>query len=156
MDYKFIDLKEFNKDLIAQIIEMEQDAFGEGGMNSWFLPPFIRHGRVFLLVSGGQVLAATEYMRDFSNVSTAYLFGLVVKKEYRNRGLGYKLLSRAHSILQSENINTILLTVAPTNLVAQKLYLKLGFQQKQLLINEYGIGIHRQVWELNLINGGLQ
>lgn len=150
MDCDFIELRDLDKDLTRQIIAIEQEAFKEGGMNSWFLPPFIRHGRVFLLINQGQVLAAAEYMRDFTEISLAYLFGLAVKKEYRNQGLGYKLLDSAHSILRQDDITDVCLTVDPNNKTALRLYTKLGFKAKQLLPDEYGDGIHRQVWKLSL------
>lgn len=150
MDCEFIELRDLDLSLIRQIIAIEQDAFKEGGMNSWFLPPFIRHGRVFLLVNQGLVLAAAEYMRNFTDISLAYLFGLAVKKEYRNQGLGYKLLNSAHYILQQDNITRICLTVDPNNKTALRLYTKLGFRARELLLDEYGDGIHRQVLELSL------
>lgn len=150
MDYDFIELKTIENELVAQIIALEQEAFGVGGMNEWFLPPFIRHGRVFIALHHGTVVAVAEYMRDFRDVQHAYLFGLVVHPAYRRRGIAKQLLSYAHEQLRSTGITSISLTVAPNNHPAVALYEQMGFQVVDFLPNEYGSGNDRQMLYLEL------
>ena len=54
-----------DQSLVEQIVALEQEAFGIGGMNHWFLVPFIRHGRVFIACSNDEVVGVCEYMLDF-------------------------------------------------------------------------------------------
>lgn len=150
MSWEVVELKEIDNELVNQIVKLEQDAFGVGGMNQWFITPFIRYGSVFVIIDHGEVMAVAEYMRDFNKVSEAYLFGFTVKREQRSQGLGRALLTAAHTKLKAKGINVISLTVDPQNKVAIELYLKLGFTEFDFLPNEYGTGIDRLVMTLEL------
>ncbi|NLM69861.1 MAG: GNAT family N-acetyltransferase [Firmicutes bacterium] len=150
MDYKFMQLTAMDPELIAQIIAIEQDAFGIGGMNSWFLPPFIRHGRVYIILDQNRVVAVAEYMRDFNDPRHAYLFGFAVKKPYRNQGIGTALLKQSLRCLAQDGFARVSLTVDPHNAAAIKLYTNLGFKKREFLPNEYGIGEDRYVLTLVL------
>lgn len=150
MGWEIIELTEIDHDLVNQIVEIEQDAFGVGGMTLWFITPFVRYGSVFVIVKQGKVLAVAEYMRDFNETSEAYLFGFTVKREVRSQGFGTALLTTAHARLKKKGINVINLTVDPQNEIAIKLYLKLGFRKIEFLPNEYGTGFDRLVMTLEL------
>lgn len=150
MSFRFRELNTIDRDIINQIIKIEQAAFGKGGMNEWFLLPFIRYGKVYILTYLHQVLAVAEYIRDFSKPKRAYLFGLVVKIEYRHQGLGQKLLEQAHYSLKQDGISDICLTVDPTNKAALRLYSRLGFSKGEFLSNEYGKNEDRLVLNLKL------
>ncbi len=138
MDYRFIELNDVDPDLARQIIAIEQEAFGIGGMNEWFLPPFIRHGRVFVLLDQTTVVAAAEYIRAFDDPLQAYLFGFAVRKDRRRQGLGKLLLVRSLECLQRDGFTTVSLTVDPGNAAAVNLYASLGFKQQDCYRNEYG------------------
>ncbi len=151
VNYDFRELDSVDQDLVQQIINMEKVAFGEGGMNHWFIVPFIRHGRVFALVDREQIVAVAEYMRDFSQPTLAYLFGLAVKQEYQGQGLGYQLLVSAHSRLVRYGFTEVTLTADPHNQQALALYeQKMEFQRCRFLPNEYGLGIDRLYLRLQL------
>ena len=58
-----------------------------------------------------------------------YVFGFVIKPEYRGRGYGKETLSLILSKLLSENIRTVLLEVAAENNNALSLYKSCGFKE---------------------------
>ena len=47
--YFFKEINEIDYSVIYQVQEIETEAFGEGAMNEWFLVPFIRYGKVYVL-----------------------------------------------------------------------------------------------------------
>ncbi len=139
MEYKLVQLTDTDPEIIAQITAIEQEAFGIGGMNSWFLPPFIRHGRVYvLLTASDQVAAVIEYMRDFNDHNHLYLFGLAVHKDRRGQGLGKRIVAETLRSLREAGFTSVSLTVHPNNSAAINLYTSLGFVQGEFLAQEYG------------------
>ncbi len=149
--YFFKEINEIDYSVIYQVQEIETEAFGEGAMNEWFLVPFIRYGKVYVLMnSDGEVVASAEYMRDFSNPQMAYLFALSVKQPLRGQGLGTKLMQKSLAKLKEEGIELVKLTVGPENGRALRLYRKLGFIQAEFCPNEYGQGEDRLVLQKQL------
>ena len=63
---------------------------------------------------------------DF-NQFDADIEGVVVKKEYRRQGVGALLIKELEKALTQKNIEKIFLEVRKGNIVAQKLYQKMGF-----------------------------
>jgi len=136
--------------LLEQAVALEQAAFGIGGMNAWFLVPFIRHGRVFVSLCGDEVVGVCEYMRDFWRTDHAYLFGLCVKEAWRRKGVGQRLLRESCLVLKAEGIESVSLTVHPGNVSAVRLYERMGFRRTAFREDEYGPGEHRWEYELEL------
>lgn len=125
------EITDVDPSLVEQIVALEQDAFGIGGMNHWFLVPFIRHGRVFILCRGDEVVGVCEYMLDFRCPDQAYLFGFTVKSCWRRRGVGERLLRESCSILKQEGIKLIALTVHPEN-TGRAVYMRSWALSKQV------------------------
>ena len=140
---EFLEIKAKDKKYIEQIIEVEKEAFGEcGGVNEWILKPFIRYGKVFVLIIEEEVIGIAEYMRSF-NGEEIFLYGFSIKSGYRKCGYGKKLLEESVKVFKKNRIKKIGLTVSLENLEAIKLYKKLGFKMEELLKDEYGKGIDR-------------
>lgn len=136
------------KNTISQIIRIEAEAFGDGGLSEWTLVPVIRHGRVFVLEEEGRVLGAIEYMLEWNNHARAYIIGLAIARESRGIGCGTDLMGGSINILAREGIECFELTVDPANLAAIYLYeRKLGFVRTGLYADEYGPGINRIAME---------
>lgn len=150
MSCQFKVLTTGDHDWIEQAIAIEQAAFAEGGMNHWFLVPFIRHGQVFVLVKDNRVVAVAEYMRDFNDLKLAYLFGFAVAEAYRGQGLGTHLLTKSHEHLKTQGFSKISLTVKPNNQVGLRLYEQFGFVKEAFYPNEYGEGEDRLLLTLHL------
>lgn len=142
-------LRENDPQLVKQLVVLEAEAFGAGGLDEWTLVPLIRHGRVFYLTRNGRISAAVQYMRDWENPRLAYLSGVAVAREMQGQGLGAELLRGSFAALAEEGITEIELTVGPDNTAAIELYKrKLGFEFLEYRPNEYGEGIDR--WQMGL------
>ncbi|MGE4588630.1 MAG: GNAT family N-acetyltransferase [Acidaminococcaceae bacterium] len=137
--------------LIKKIIEVDQHAFGEGGMNEWHLLPLIRHGRVFVIKEKDHVLGSIQYMLDWNTRNKAYIYGIAIAEESRGKGLGTRLLADSIQKLANDNIEEVELTVDPANIVAINVYhKKLGFAITEFRESEYGDNEDRLVMTLNL------
>ena len=140
-------------ELIGRLVQLETEAFGEGGMNEWHLVPLIRHGRVYIFRQDQAVLGAVQYMLDWENPHKAYMVGVSIAQESRGQGIGGKLLQGSFNDLAKANITEVELTCDSNNIVAVKLYeSKFGFLVTESRLNEYGEGEDRLVMKLLLAN----
>jgi len=132
------------KDIIEQIIKLEADAFGVGGLSEWDLIPLIRHGRVFCLEEDGRVLGCIQYMQDWNDHTKAYAVGISIASDQRGKGYGTELFNASMYSLAGEGIKTVELTVDPENTTAIEVYgRKLGFVVTDHRTDEYGKGVNR-------------
>lgn len=136
---------------VQQIVQLEKEAFGTGGLNEWQLVPFIRHGRVFVTKRDDHVAGVVQFMLDWENPCTAYVFGISVDRKHRGQGIGSELLRESIVWLKREGIKEVELTVDPRNQVAVRMYeTKFGFVVTEKRDNEYGKGEDRLVMKLVL------
>ena len=63
-------------------------------------------------------------------IKTGLIEGVVVDKDYRNQGIGTKLMYHLITRAKKLNLHHIDLTSNPKRLAANKLYIKLGFFQR--------------------------
>lgn len=70
-------------------------------------------------------------------VDTADIMNIVVKKSWRNQGIGNLLLSNLISICKISNLSSLSLEVSENNLPAIHLYEKFGFKQIGVRKNYY-------------------
>jgi ribosomal-protein-alanine N-acetyltransferase len=139
------------KDIIGQIIKLEAEAFGDGGLDEWNLVPLIRHGRVFCIVEDDTVLGCIQYMLDWNDHTKAYAVGISIARSQRGKGYGTLLFGGSMDILAQEGIKTVELTVDPENTAAVSVYgRKLGFVITEQRSGEYGKGIDRIAMEKKL------
>lgn len=146
-------VREVELELIDRLVQLENEAFGEGGMNAWHLVPLIRHGRVYIFRKDKAVLGAVQYMLDWDKPHKAYMVGVSIAQASRGQGIGSELLQDSFNALFKENITEVELTVDQNNIVAVKLYeSKFGFLVIDSRPNEYGEGEDRLVMKLLLTN----
>lgn len=146
-------VQENNLHVINRIIEIDQEAFGSGGMNEWHLLPLVRHGRVFVIKENDFIMGSIQYLLDWDNRKKAYLFGIAIAKEGRSKGFGSKLIAGSVSKLTKDDIEEIELTVDPANTLAINIYQrKFGFIVTGFRKNEYGNNEDRLIMTLNLKN----
>ncbi len=134
-------------EIIARVAALEEETFGRGGLNEWHLPVIVRHGRLYVLVEGEELVGAASLVRDW-NAANAYLFDLVVEPAARRRGRGRFLMEKVIAALAAEGVEELELTVAPENEAAVSLYKQLGFKATGTLREEYGKGQDR--WSMSL------
>lgn len=140
-----------DKNIIEQIVQLEKDAFGEGGLNQWDLVPLIRHGRVFYMEEDNNAAGCIQYMLDWKDHTKAYAIGISIARNQRGKGYGTVLFRESMNTLAAEGIQTVELTVDPENTAATEVYgRKLGFVITARRDDEYGAGIHRIVMEKKL------
>ncbi len=136
---------ENNLTLVKELVAIEEEAFGRGGLNEWGLPPLIYHGAVYIIEADNNPAGIAEYMRDMEEENTAYLYGLAVAKEYRGQGWGKQLLAESLQEIKEKGIKQVELTVDPANKRACTLYRKFGFEKIEQRKDEYGAGEDRLV-----------
>jgi len=147
---KFLEIGPTDKKYIKQIIEIEKEAFGEnGGVDEWILKPIIRYGKTYILLLDEEVIGVAEYIRKFTG-EEVFLYGISIKKGYRKHGYGKKILKKSIEEFRKYNIKKITLTVSEENLEAIELYKKLGFKNQEYLKDEYGEGIDRLFFVLEV------
>lgn len=146
-------VKTMDPEIITRLVEIETEAFGPGGLNVWYLEPFVRHGRVYVYRLDNEIVGVVDYMLDWDRPQKAYMVGVSVAKESRGQGIGAKLLKESLEALSKENIHEVELTVDPDNIGAVKLYEnKLGFLVTDFKHDEYGKDEGRLVMKLSLAN----
>ena len=151
MDFVVEKLTEHDIATADRMTEIEAQAFGEGGLNIWTLVPLIRHGRVFALRDGQQIIGGAQFMRDWEDNSRAYLVGIAVDARYRGKGLGTRFLGECMDSLKHEGVKKVELTVDAANVPAVRVYReKLGFDTQEVRQSEYGPGIDRMVMQKTL------
>ncbi len=134
-----------------ELVKIEAEAFGEGGLNLWGLVPMIYHGAVYVINFNNRPVGLSEYMRDMNDPGLAYLYGLAVKEEYQKEGLASSLLDYSLQDLKNKGISKVQLTVDVDNEAALYLYQKkFGFSKIEYRKDEYGRGEDRLIMELRL------
>ena len=136
-------MKSEDKEMIEEIIYIEEEAFGKnGGVDEWILKPILRYGKVFVLKDKGKVVSIAEFMQKFDSM-TIFLYGLCTRKESRGKGYAKEILKRSEEFFREKKIKKIDLTVAPDNIEAINLYKNLNYKIAEKQKNEYGVGIDR-------------
>jgi o-succinylbenzoate synthase len=151
LDKLSIKRAECTEEVIKRIKELEEQGFGEGAWDEWVIVPYIRHGKVFLLRYDGEITGYSMFMRDWDKPDNAYFLSTTVENDSRGKGFATLLIKESLSMLRSEGIVSVELTVAPDNYQAIHIYKdKFGFKEVSLNKNEYGDGQDRLVMRLNL------
>lgn len=143
-------LREFDNDLIDRLTAIEAEAFGDGGLNRWTFPVFIRHGAVYVFQKGEEILGVADVIRDWLDPELVFIVGFLVKREFRGQGIGSLFLSELIGALRSDGARLVQLTVDDKNGRALRLYRKAGFREVAELPGEYGPGVDRLLLELEL------
>ena len=141
-----------NAQLIANILDIEQEAFGDGALTEYVVVPMVRYGKVYVAVDEQQTAVASAYfMRDMADISAAYLMSVAVLPVFRGQYVGTALLNYAFSNMKRYGITRVLLTVDPANFNALSVYReKLGFTVMDSSKDEYGPGEDRLIMSKEL------
>lgn len=143
--------RDYDGKIAKELVALEHEAFGHGGMNEWHLVPLIRHGRVFIALQDQDIVGSVQYMLDWDQPKRAYMYGIAMSKDWRGRGLGTAFLIETFRQLTADGIEEVELTVDPQNTAAIKVYQeKLGFSVTEFRKNEYGQGEDRIVMKVSL------
>ena len=144
-------VEDFDQELLDQLVELETRTFREGGLSKWELVPLIQHGKLLVLFDDKEPVGLLELMNDWDNEEAAYVYALAIEEEYRNQGLGTKLIKYGLELLIEEGYSRAKLTVDPDNNPAIHVYQdKLGFKKTDYEEDVYGEGLNRYYMELDL------
>ena len=137
------------KERINDIAEYEELIFGDGGLGRWTIMPFVRYGKVYVLLENEEIVSVAEIMRTF-DTKDAYIYGFFTKEKLSRKGYGSVLLNFIINEMEKSGIEAVTLTVDPENEKAVNLYLKHGFEKAELLTEEYGENEDRLYMRLEL------
>lgn len=130
------------------ILNIDEEAFGEGSLNEWSLPPFLHYGRVYLARINGKPVGLAELMRDWRDPELAYLYGYAVAREYQKQGIGTAMLRTILEGLPRAGFKRLQLTVHPENHTAIHIYQdKFGMKAVDFIPGYYGPGEDRWLLE---------
>lgn len=118
-------------DLYRQFYQQLPDS--EGARE--FLKTRILNGEsvIFIAYEEAEAVGFTQLYPSFSSVSMKrswILNDLFVKKEYRGKGAGEKLIHKAIEMARDTGAKGVLLETASDNIPAQGLYEKIGFKRE--------------------------
>jgi ribosomal protein S18 acetylase RimI-like enzyme len=130
------------RDLRLEALMSDPTAFGSSYEEEIILPDeewVNRINNVLFAILNNKLIGMIVYIfnKGLKIKHIANIYGVYVKKEYRNQGIGKKLLENAISlILTNKNIMKINLSVNPQQVAAVKLYEKYGFESVGVLKND--------------------
>ena len=108
-----------------KIVELYKDNFSDGWNLEMILSAY-KNQRFIALGAFNEDELVGVITCDF-NEFDADIEGVVVKKEYRNKGIGALLISELEEKLKESKKEKIFLEVRLSNIPAKKLYEKMGF-----------------------------
>jgi len=96
------------------------------------------HERRIVALSNNEIIGyAVLAFRTVPHAHTALLHSLFVRDDFRNKGIGSRIIEHAEKIAFQNGIEILLLEVSAENRNAIPLYKKLGFEEYGLLRNGY-------------------
>lgn len=129
-DYTHKDFKE--------ILEIDKEAFSPRNP-AYDVYVYITYGSDLLVADTGSRIAGYIVTMDIDEF-TGKIIAFAVKKEFRRMGIGKMLLSEAIKRLEGRGKRKIILEVRVSNIPAQKLYKKFGFEIVDVIHGYYSDG----------------
>ena len=141
-------VREYSVKDFRDIMEIDREAFSPRNP-VYDVYIYVTYGSDLLVADiGGRVVGYIAVM-DIDRY-TSKIVSFAVKKEFRNRGIGTKLLSTAIERCKSRGKRRILLEVRVSNYIAQHLYKKMGFRIVDTIPNYYQDGEDAYLMALDL------
>ena len=110
-----------------ETLELINKSFNTNASKETF---FLSNNQKLLLLKNENEIIGTCLItlknNPINNTKTFYLDYICIKEEYRNRGLGSKIIKEVERIARSENINYLELTSNRNREYARKMYLNEG------------------------------
>ena len=129
-------IEQFDRDLLDQVLLVEEESFEEyerypRSLFEWFL----RQNSIFHVAKcEGEVVG---YVLAIVKEATCHIISIAVKRAWRGRGLGERLMRRSLEECKSRGSSIAVLEVSTDNIPAINLYKKLGFKVKKVLKGYY-------------------
>jgi len=146
-------IEDFDPDLIREICRLEIESLGEeASINQWVIPVLIRYGLVTIAekLPEREIAGVCQAIRSYRNASAAFIHSFYVRPRLRGQRIGRLLLSSVLEKAAGDGFKKIFLTVDPENGPAVSLYRSAGFVKLSFLEDEYGKGVHRDLYVMEL------
>ena len=141
-------IREYNVKDFKDIMEIDKEAFSPRNP-VYDVYIYVTYGSDLLVADiGGKVVGYIAVM-DMDR-ETSKIVSLAVKKEFRRRGIGTKLLSTAIERCRERGKKRVMLEVRVSNYPAQNLYKKIGFKIVDVIPNYYQDGEDAYLMVLDL------
>jgi len=144
-----IEITNVRNEFLKEICEIERESFSAPYPPHIFTVMARETPETFLVAISkqgivGYVLASLR--KDFGHV-----LSIAVRREFRTRGVGAKLMAEILEVLRRKGIRRVDLEVRTSNHVAQEFYSKLGFREAGLIRKYYSDGEDAVRMSKNLI-----
>lgn len=141
-------IREFRPDDIDAVMMINKVCLPENYSPAFFLEHHYENPRVFLVAEAeGKVVGYNMCRIEFgiSNFRTAFakkghVISIAVMEEYRNKGIGYDLMTEGMKRIRESGANEIYLEVRVSNKPAIELYRRLGFKASRIIEAYYRDG----------------
>jgi len=142
-------------DLLVELEKYEMEAFGETGLRTYDLVVMAEAGAVFLAYLGEEFVGGCQLLRMIDEPDFFYLVGFYVRPGWQGRSLGKAFLLGVADEIETLGGEGMVLTVAPDNKRALKLYQSVGFVCESLVPHFYGKGHDRHILRWRFERGDL-
>lgn len=140
-------------DLLVELEACEREVFGEVGLRICDLAVLAQAGAVYLACVGGEIAGGCQLMRMVDEPGFFYVVGFYVKPIWQGKGLGRAMLKALEDEVRRFGGVGMVLTVAPDNVRALRLYHGAGFREESFVAGFYGEGEDRHVLRLRFKEG---
>lgn len=141
MKFKIVNFKD--RDIIEKLVLIEEEVFGvNGGADYWLIMAFVRYGLLAVLMEENEIISVAQYMQVLGR-KELFLYGFLTRENFRRKGYGKKLIDFCEKKAREIGIESISLTVDPSNEAGIKLYEQKGYEKTEFQKDEYGTGIDR-------------
>ncbi len=130
-----VEIKEATIDDLAKIVKLEQDNISVNTMSEEQIKTALNSENYAIFKAVVDNETAGFIMLSVSDELN--IDSIVVNKDFRNLGIATKLIEKAESYAKENNVETLSLEVAYTNITAYLLYKKLGFVKRRTRKNYY-------------------
>ena len=143
----------FDSRLIRDLCRLEIENLGkEASVNQWVIPVLIRYGLVTIAerLPEKEIAGVCQVLRSYRDPAAAFIHSFYIQPHFRRRHIGRMLLAEVLKKVRSDDLKRIYLTVDQQNLPAIALYVSAGFKGSSVLKDEYGKGVDRVLYALEL------
>ncbi len=130
---------------IDDYLEFDREVYFDSETPSNHNPPYFKpeeirgameHGSIFGVLLDGDKWVATYWFAPDPDSDSLEIANLVVRKEYRDRGIGTGFLDYAEAVARQRGLAKCTLKVDPLNARGLSLYMRHGYKAVSYVLNE--------------------
>lgn len=125
-------------ELLTTLETYDTEAFGPAGLRIYDLAVMAEAGAVFVARWGEEIVGGCQIMRMLDEPDFFYVVGFYIRPQWQGRNLGRQLLELLGEESRRMGAAGLVLTVAPDNHRALRLYRSHGFVEERFVPHFYG------------------